>query len=274
MASDEANDARAYVAILLNTSAVVWILYFIIQAMVNRSHLSIHNNSSIVTLSIMTMTLFLITSLMTATGYVLNITIDQNLLSEPNIVPIFAALFWRCAQMMAYSLFIARFKQSFENTKYATSRWMYCSLYIGTIMFILVYIAYMIFCHVFKIKIFLQFYGWIINAILSSILQLLVSISILTLFTKRLWSLTFDLAIKGRNHLNHLIVYHHSEEHSHSTSKSLILNDYQLNVVDAMSKILVLSLCCILSFQVSMVIEIVCSVLFKDDAYWGYDQKP
>merc|ERR1719347_1816453 len=100
---------------------------------------------------------FLITSLLTITGFALNVTIDNELVTdpEPNYMTVMAAVTWRCGQMLAYSLFIARFRQCFRHTKYATSDAVYCLLYFGAILFILIYALYIAMKSLFKVDVFI-----------------------------------------------------------------------------------------------------------------------
>eukprot|EP01084_Bolivina_argentea_P307851 532172_1 len=282
------------ICVALNIFGFLLTFFLIIKSVFWCKLHSLTENKTIITMSILVMILFAITTLIIAIGYIMNLTIYSHSDKDSSNFTLYGAICWRCGQMLAYSLFVTRFKYSFKSTKYDASPIIYCWLYFGTILFILVYILYVVVSRILKIEQFTEFYGWIINAILSMILNLILSISILVVFTKRLWLLTYDLAITktktlsirkvslscsmslnssafaAKQQKNYAVLY--DDENSKDMSKTeTALNTRQLSIIDALSKILVLSLISIISFQISMIIEMICAVIFVKHAWYGYD---
>ena len=102
---------------------------------------------------------------------------------------------WRIAQSLTYIIFIQRLKTTFKATKYASSSCTYNILYFVAILFIIPEIvkdvSHFLINH-FTLK--MADITIIIEFIVSSIIDLVLSITLLYLFLRKLYSLNVDIA--------------------------------------------------------------------------------
>lgn len=102
---------------------------------------------------------------------------------------------WRIAQSLTYIIFIQRLKTTFKNTKYASTSCTYNILYFVAVLFIIPEIAKDVSHFVnnhFTLK--TADITIIIESIISSMIDLVLSITLLYLFLKKLYSLNLDIA--------------------------------------------------------------------------------
>eukprot|EP01084_Bolivina_argentea_P269640 458314_1 len=108
-------------------------------------------------------------------------------------------IFWRLGQAFLYLLFLERLNHSFKHTKYASSNRTFCIFYIGISIFIISYIIKTsIYCYLYNTnhdEDTDSLYAIVgdIDMGITQIIDLSLSIGIMTLFLNKLYQLNVDL---------------------------------------------------------------------------------
>ena len=157
---------------------------------------------------------------------------------------------WRVAQGLTYIIFIQRLKQTFKNTQYASYPCTYNTLYILSIIFVLLEPIADIIYAVLKINLITDDFIIFIEFILSSIIDLILSFTLLWLFLTKLSALNINISYLhqqfGHNDENNKIYKSQSHER-------ILMNKYmKINHVSA--KITLLTSFSLLSTQLLMVL--------------------
>eukprot|EP01084_Bolivina_argentea_P237975 399837_1 len=108
---------------------------------------------------------------------------------------------WRVAQALTYIIFIQRMKQTFSNTKYASNARTYNTLYILSVIFMLLEPIKDISYEIFDFGMSTRALIVSIEFILSAAIDLVLSIFLLYLFLTKLTALNISLAELHQNYL-------------------------------------------------------------------------
>lgn len=169
---------------------------------------------------------------------------------------------WRIGQTLTYILFIKRLKYIFKSTKYKSSSMTYNILYILSIIFAAIEIIkntlnYLWNKNTFNLKNDYEYFEYnivYIDYILSLIIDSLLSIVLIYLFLSKLCRLNIDISMYEYEY-NKKSIYDNNNNHS--------LNKRQLNLLQIISRITVLSITTVLSSQLLMIFFVL--VFFKKD---------
>lgn len=283
------NHTLSRVFIGLHGGCVVFcaILFLVLWDCIDLKHKRIAS-SNIKHYSIIAISMYAISSIIMLIYFILlpQHIIDPGHISD-HLFQMSWGIFWRLGQAFLYLLFLERLKHSFQNTKYASSNKTFCIFYIGISIFLLSYTI--------KTSIYIYLYNHnhdeatdslyaIVGDIdmgITQIIDLLLSIGIMTLFLNKLYKLNVDLTdinfLNGgssyNSHINNNNYHHHHHHHhimSHSVSinasshhqsqshsqhrrqikRKLSLNQRQKSVIGIMAKITLLSGIALASSQI------------------------
>lgn len=247
-------------------------------------------SSNIKYYSIISISLYAISSILMLIWFILvpNGTVTPGDIND-HLFQMSWGLFWRLGQAFLYLLFLERLKHSFKSTKYASSPRTFWIFYIGIILFLISYIIRSsIYCYLYRNnhdEDTDSLYAIVgdIDMGVTQIIDLSLSIGIMTLFLNKLYKLNVDLtdinflngshqimthslSINGSNHS------HRSHQHSHSNLKyskpkkrKLSLNQRQKSVIGIMAKITLLSGIALLSSQILLFLG---GGLYLTEIFW------
>ena len=157
---------------------------------------------------------------------------------------------WSLGQVFVYLLFIERLKYSFKTTKYASPKRYFYPFYIGIILFLITSITAAILSILYKEDVLSKiFYSDSGNArnLAQCIIDLILSISLLYVFNKKLWKLNKDLCIFNANdHSDRCLSINDPRPHKIS------LNSRQEAVIKITSKLTIITCFAICSTQFLM----------------------
>lgn len=189
-----------------------------------------------------------------------------------------------------YLLFIKRIQITFENTKYQYPPFIYIILYILIILFVLIQFIHIILNYAFyseidnikteniisSIEITSTQYNItkLITILLSALIDAILSISFLTLLFKKLFQLTFDIAIIGYNEPEKLKWAESASQSAVKLKKnSICINDNDLNlnesIINGASKVTVLSSFTVITAQI-MLIWLGLMFITHNASTWNY----
>lgn len=109
---------------------------------------------------------------------------------------------WRIAQCCTYILFIKKLKYVFSKTKYASKNTLYRSLYGLAFIFFMVDLLKDIYSLIVNKTTHALLIASAISYIISSIIDMILSVSILHLFITKLRKLHFDIQLLARLNKN------------------------------------------------------------------------
>eukprot|EP01084_Bolivina_argentea_P309130 534669_1 len=164
-------------------------------------------------------------------------------------------IFWRLGTSLIYVLFLKRFQCTFRDTKYDISTAIYTWIYRACILFVLldfiVIILHILFVYYGSVVITYDslLITVVVETILSAIIDLTVTVMIVGIFVYKLWVLTNDI---GSNYIY--------------PKQKMSLDGKQITVIDAMSKITILTLCAIISSQLLLFYQM---ITFTLDVFQG-----
>eukprot|EP01084_Bolivina_argentea_P202512 346004_1 len=166
-------------------------------------------------------------------------------------------IIWRLGATSIYIMFVKRFEATFGETKYDTFPAVYICFYILCILFLLLGVVTIIMLVLLDLQsISLQqisMFG-IIEAVLSSIVDIILSVGLIGLFVYKLWLLNRDIGIE----------YLHQNMNDNNSS----LNSKQVSIVNVMSKMTILSIFATVSTQMVFVLQSIQYVrMFEDKDY-------
>eukprot|EP00483_Globobulimina_turgida_P013552 UN13577 len=104
---------------------------------------------------------------------------------------------WRIAQILTYILFIKRLKFVFKNTKYSSKQITYTLFYSLSVSFLMVDIIKDIFLYIWIKLLHKKRVLWFsaTSYIISAIIDLILSITLMYLFMRKLWLLNKDISV-------------------------------------------------------------------------------
>ena len=260
----EPTNCRVFVALHGGSIVFCAILFLVLWDCIDLRHKTIAS-SNIKYYSIIAISMYAISSILVFIYFILipNGTINPGDIND-HLFQISWGLFWRLGQAFLYLLCLERLKHSFKNTKYASSHKTFCLFYIGIFMILITYIIKSsIYCYLYNHnhdEDTDSLYAIVgdIDMGITQIIDLLLSIAIMTLFLNKLYKLNVDLT--DINYLNgsHQIMTHSLSINSsrrnnyniRNKKRKLSLNQRQKSVIGIMAKITLLSFIALLSSQI------------------------
>eukprot|EP01084_Bolivina_argentea_P189425 325743_1 len=178
--------------------------------------------------------------------------LQQRRKGETIIIDAIWSMSWRIGSVFVYILFIKRLQSTFRNTAYATRNIYFVIFYVGCILFILANtFGYVIYALEDKGKISPQFLlsTWTAIIAIEQVIDLCLSISSISLFVHKLWLMNIDIVKEENNPLDN------------------DLNQKQVKIIKAVSKITVLSSVAIISSQLFLISEAIISIYDRQKGY-------
>eukprot|EP01083_Nonionella_stella_P075840 206359_1 len=178
---------------------------------------------------------------------------------------------WRFASLSVYILFTSRFQHAFGSTKYATSKPV---LYTFMVLFIIYTLLQALHLFLFlivytfnRLNVDIYHIFAVMKSIMEQLIDLLLSVGLITLFCHRLWLLNMEIGTHQFIQCD-ILTDDDVDEDTNPSVTDCELKPKQVQIIKALSKLIVLSSTSIISTQCVMIYDIWLfyeRVIYSDD---------